>query len=95
MIEQHAVSQCRRADDRRDGADHHLDLAKVDRVARVVATKSTFIARYDEMADRLPNSRLDVVDGAGLALFVDESARVNAPSRGFVNGLGARVTVLR
>lgn len=54
----------------------------------MTVTRSPFLPRYEEMRDRLPDVRFEVLD-AGHALFVDEAERFNRILEEFVAGLPA------
>jgi microsomal epoxide hydrolase len=58
--------------------DFRPALSKIDRPAMIVAARSPFTKWFEEMRDRIPNARYEVMDGVGHALFADDAPRFNA-----------------
>jgi non-heme chloroperoxidase len=57
--------------------DNRPALSKIDRPTLIVGAQSPFVARYQEMQRRVPGSRLQIFDGVGHALFVDNADQFN------------------
>jgi non-heme chloroperoxidase len=56
-------------------ADNRGALARIDKPTLIVGAKGPFVPRYEEMQKRIPNSRIEIFDGVGHALFVDDPDR--------------------
>lgn len=72
------------------GQDNSKALGKIDKPTLVVVTESPFTADYRKMQEKIPGSRLEIVPGAGHALFVDQPERFNKLLEDFVGSLGNR-----
>ena len=59
-------------------ADYRAVLPKIDRPTLVCAAKSPFFDRVVVMQKSIPGSQLEVFEGDGHALFVDDSDKFNA-----------------
>jgi non-heme chloroperoxidase len=59
-------------------------LPKIDRPTLVCAAKSPFFDRVVEMQRTIPGSQLEVFEGDGHALFVDDPEKFNAAIDDFV-----------
>lgn len=70
-------------------ADNRPALAKVDKPTLIViaAGESSMQPMYDDMQKRISNSRLEILDGVGHALFVDDAAHFNRVLSEFLSGL--------
>jgi pimeloyl-ACP methyl ester carboxylesterase len=66
------------------GQDNSKVLGKIDKPTLVVITESPFTADYRKMQEKIPGSRLEIVPGAGHALFVDQPERFNKLVEDFV-----------
>jgi non-heme chloroperoxidase len=68
-------------------SDYRPALAKIDKPAMIVVSGATTqMSVYQDMQRRIPNARLEVLDGTGHALFVDDAPRFNALLEGFLRG---------
>jgi non-heme chloroperoxidase len=65
-------------------ADYRAVLPKIDRPTLVCAAKSPFFDRVVEMQRTIPGSQLEVFEGDGHALFVDDPEKFNAAIDDFV-----------
>lgn len=68
-------------------ADYRDVLPKIDKPTLVCAARSPYFDRIVAMQKQIPGSRLEVFEGAGHALFVDNAEQFNAAMEGFVSGL--------
>ena len=64
--------------------DFRPALGKIDTPAMIVAAESPFTKWYEEMRERIPNVRYELMKGVGHALFVDDAPRFNALLEEFV-----------
>jgi microsomal epoxide hydrolase len=71
----------------RDTADYQAVLARIDRPTLVCAAESAFIERVVDMQKQIQGSRLEVFEGAGHALFVDNADQFNTALDGFLRSL--------
>jgi non-heme chloroperoxidase len=69
------------------GADYRPALAKIDKPTLVCVAKSPYMQSIVRMQEQIAGSHLEVFDGAGHALFVDDPA-------GFDSALGRFLTAL-
>ncbi len=69
--------------------DNRPALAKIDKPTLIViaAGESSMQPMYEDMQKRIPHSRLEVFDGVGHALFVDDSTHFNQVLGQFLGGL--------
>jgi non-heme chloroperoxidase len=67
--------------------DYRATLPKVDKPTIVCAAKSPYMARIVEMQKKIPRSQLEIFDGAGHALFVDDADKFNALLEDFLHDL--------
>ena len=59
--------------------DNRRALAKIDKPTLIVVARvKSWMQFYEDMQKRIRNSRLEVFEDAGHALFVDEHARFNS-----------------
>jgi non-heme chloroperoxidase len=65
-------------------ADYRAVLPKIDKPTLVCAAKSAFFDRVVEMQKAIPGSQLEVFEGDGHALFVDDPEKFNAALDDFV-----------
>ena len=65
-------------------SDNRASLAKIDRPTLMVVAPGGMDAAYEDMRTRLANVRLERMDGAGHALFVDQPDRFNAVLSSFL-----------
>lgn len=63
-------------------------LARIDKPTLVVVAESPFVPRYREMQKKIAGSRMEIFEGAGHALFVDQADRFNKLIEDFDKGLG-------
>jgi non-heme chloroperoxidase len=68
----------------RYAADYRAVLPKIDRPTLVCAAKGPFFDRVVEMRQAIPGSQLEVFEGDGHALFVDDPEKFNAALDDFV-----------
>jgi len=60
-------------------ADHRPALARIDRPTLIVVARTpAWMSFYEDLQRRIRGSRMEVFDGAGHALFVEEAARFNS-----------------
>lgn len=71
----------------RDAADYRAVLSKIDKPMLVCAAKTAFIERVVDMQKQIQGSRLEVFEGAGHALFVDNADQFNTVLDGFLRSL--------
>lgn len=70
------------------GEDRTPALQKLDRPALVIASPtSRELDAMKAMAARLPQGRIEVVEGAGHAVFIDQPERFDATLREFLDGV--------
>jgi len=62
-------------------------LPKIDRPTLVCVARSAFFDRVVAMQQKIPGSRLEIFEGAGHALFVDNPEQFNTALQSFVAGL--------
>jgi microsomal epoxide hydrolase len=73
--------------------DSSAAIAKVDRPTLVIGTQSPFVKSYEELQKKIPGARLEIFEGAGHALFVDQADKFNQKLEEFLKALpgqGAR-----
>lgn len=68
-------------------ADYRSVLPKIDKPTLVCAAKGPAFDRVVEMQKQIAGSRLEVFDGAGHALFMDEPDQFNSALENFLTGL--------
>jgi non-heme chloroperoxidase len=68
-------------------ADYRHVLPKIDRPTLVCAAPSAYFDRVVDMQKKIPGSKLEVFEGAGHALFVDDPDHFNSAVQSFVAGL--------
>jgi len=68
-------------------ADTRSVLPRIDKPTIVCAAKSQYMAQVVEMQKAIPQSRLEVFDDAGHALFVDDADKFNALLEDFLGDL--------
>ena len=71
-------------------SDYRATLPKIDKPTIVCAAKSPYVAGIVEMQKKIPRSQLEMFDGAGHALFVDDADRFNALLEDFLHDLMMR-----
>jgi non-heme chloroperoxidase len=72
----------------RDTADYRAVLPKIDKPTLVCAAKpSPYFERVEAMQKRIPGSKLEIFEGAGHALFVDNPEQFNTAMETFLSGL--------
>lgn len=71
----------------RYSADYRQVLTKIDRPTLVCVARSAFFDRVVDMQKKIPGSKLEIFDGAGHALFVDNPEQFNTALQSFVAGL--------
>jgi non-heme chloroperoxidase len=59
-------------------ADYRTVLPKIDRPVVICAAKSGYMGTITAMQKNIPNSKLEIFDGDGHALFVDDPDKFNA-----------------
>jgi non-heme chloroperoxidase len=67
--------------------DYRATLPKIDKPTIVCAAKSPYMAGIVEMQKKIPRSQLEIFDGAGHALFVDDADKFNALLEDFLHDL--------
>jgi non-heme chloroperoxidase len=68
-------------------ADYRAVLPKIDKPTLVCAAPSQYFDRVVEMQKQIPGSKLELFDGAGHALFVDNAAQFNTALESFLSEL--------
>jgi non-heme chloroperoxidase len=68
-------------------ADYRAVLPKIDKPTLVCAAKGPDFDRVTEMQKQIPKSKLEVFEGAGHALFVDNAEQFNVALDTFLGGL--------
>src|SRR5208282_2127205 len=71
----------------RYAADYRAVLPKIDKPTLVCAAKSFYFDRVVDMQKQIPGSKLEVFDGAGHALFVENPDQFNSALDSFLAGL--------
>ncbi|HUO35946.1 MAG TPA: alpha/beta hydrolase [Candidatus Acidoferrum sp.] len=71
-------------------ADYRSVLPKVDKPTLVCAARSPYFDRITAMQKQISGSKLEVFDGAGHALFVDNPGQFNAAMESFLSGLKSK-----
>lgn len=71
-------------------ADYQSVLPKIDRPTLVCAARSPYFDRVAAMQKQISGSRLEVFEGAGHALFVDNPDQFNAAMESFLSGLKSK-----
>jgi pimeloyl-ACP methyl ester carboxylesterase len=69
------------------GSDYWGMLAKINRPALVVAAQSPFVSGYQRMQREIPGARIEIFEGAGHALFVDDPERFNSLLDAFLTSM--------
>ncbi|MBI2957183.1 MAG: alpha/beta hydrolase [Acidobacteria bacterium] len=62
-------------------------LARIDKPTLVLVARSPWLRFYEELHQRIPGSRLEVMEGVGHAVFADDPAAFNALLDTFLAGL--------
>jgi len=57
--------------------DNRAALARIDKPTLIVGAQSPSVPRYQEMHKRITGSRIEIFEGVGHALFVDDADRFN------------------
>jgi len=70
--------------------DNRAVLPRIDKPTIVCAVKSPYMAGIIEMQKKIPQSRLEVFEGDGHALFVDDADKFNALLEDFLGDLRFR-----
>jgi non-heme chloroperoxidase len=65
-------------------ADYRDTLPKMDKPTLIIGAKSSFPAALAEMAADIPNSRVEIMDNVGHALFVDDPDKFNSLLGNFI-----------
>jgi len=68
-------------------ADYRGVLPKIDKPVLVCAARGPFTDRVTAMQKQIPGSKLEVFEGAGHALFVDNADQFNNAMESFLSGL--------
>jgi|HubBroStandDraft_1064217.scaffolds.fasta_scaffold08073_4 non-heme chloroperoxidase len=71
----------------RYAADYRALLPKIDKPTLVCAAKSFYFDRVVDMQKQIPGSRLEIFEGAGHALFVDNPDQFNSALDSFLSAL--------
>jgi non-heme chloroperoxidase len=71
----------------RYAADNRAVLPKIDKPTLVCTAKSFYFDRVIEMQKQIPGSKLEVFEGAGHALFVDNPEQFNSAMDSFLGSL--------
>lgn len=73
-------------------SDNRPALAKIDKPTLIVVARvAPWMQFYEDLQKRIRESRIEVFDDAGHALFVDEPKRFNTLLEGFVSSLPAEL----
>jgi len=64
--------------------DNRSALPKIDKPTLIVASTNSMLPRYREMQKSIPNARLEIFEGDGHALFVDDPDRFNGLLEDFI-----------
>jgi len=59
-------------------SDYRPALAKIDKPTLIVTARNNWLTHYEDMHRRINGARMEVLDGVGHALFVDDAPRFNA-----------------
>lgn len=70
--------------------DRTVVLPRIDKPTLIAGTRSPSLPQYQEMQKKIPGSRLEVFEGAGHALFVDQADRFNKLVEEFDRGLARK-----
>jgi non-heme chloroperoxidase len=65
-------------------ADYRDILPKMDKPTLIIAAKSPYQAEVADMSADIPNSRVEIMDNVGHALFVDDPDKFNSLLAGFI-----------
>jgi non-heme chloroperoxidase len=65
-------------------ADYRDVLPKMDKPTLIIAAKSPYQAQVVNAAADIPNSRVEIMDNVGHALFVDDPDKFNSLLAGFI-----------
>jgi non-heme chloroperoxidase len=65
-------------------SDNRSALPRIDRPTLIVASRNSMLARYQEMQKTIPHARLEIFEGVGHALFVDDPDRFNGLLEDFI-----------
>lgn len=68
-------------------ADLRSVLAKIDKPTLVCAAQSPYMGLVQDMQKQIPGSQLEIFEGAGHALFVDDADQFNATLDKFISSL--------
>ena len=68
-------------------ADLRNVLPKIDKPTLVCAAQSPYMGLVEDMQKQVPGSQLEIFEGAGHALFVDDADQFNATIDKFINSL--------
>lgn len=71
-------------------ADNRAALSKIDKPTLIVVSLTQWMQFYEDLQKRIPGSRMEIVEDAGHAVFVDQAARFNALVDGFLDALPDR-----
>lgn len=58
-------------------SDYRGALGKINKPTLIVCAKSAMVPRFQDMQKRIPGSRIEIFDGDGHALFVDDADKFN------------------
>ncbi len=67
--------------------DNRAALAKINKPTLIIGTKSAFSSSYEDMHTRIAGSRIEILDGVGHALFVDDPEHFNSLLDDFLKNL--------
>ena len=68
-------------------SDYRPALAKIDKSTLLVVAQSPWVPTYQDMQQRIPGSRIEVLENVGHALFVDDADRFNSLMDAFLKAL--------
>jgi non-heme chloroperoxidase len=64
--------------------DNRGALARIDKPTLMIVTRSSFLPNYEKMQKAIPGARMDIFEGDGHALFVEDSDRFNGVLEDFI-----------
>ena len=64
--------------------DNRGALPRIDKPTLIVVSQNSFLSRYQEMQKSIPGARLEIFEGVGHALFVDDADRFNGLLEDFI-----------
>ena len=65
-------------------ADNRPALAKINKPTLMIVARNSFLPNYENMQKAIPGARMEIFEGDGHALFVDDSDRFNGVLEDFI-----------